>query len=79
MRIAWSVAGIIGLVAVVWMAIMVFRDILPLSSFNEELAIPVNSNVYVELVKVEAGSFNMGATSEMQIQMKMRNLSIVSP
>lgn len=66
MRIAWSVAGIIGLVAVVWMAIMVFRDILPLSSFNEELAIPVNSNVYVELVKVEAGSFNMGATSEME-------------
>ena len=66
MRIAWSVAGIIGLVAVVWMAIMVFRDILPLSSFNEELAIPVNSNVYVELVKVEAGSFNMGATLEMQ-------------
>lgn len=66
MRIAWSVAGIIGLVAVVWMAIMVFRDILPLSSFNEELAIPVNSNVYVELVKVEAGSFNMGATPEME-------------
>ena len=81
MRIAWSVAGIIGLVAVVWMAIMVFRDILPLSkkkaknvevksdksqSFHEELAIPVNSNVYVELVKVEAGSFNMGATPEME-------------
>ena len=66
MHIAWSVAGIIGLVAVVWMAIMVFRDILPLSSFNEELAIPVNSNVYVELVKVEAGSFNMGATPEME-------------
>ena len=67
MRIAWSVAGIIGLVAVVWMAIMVFRDISDKSqSFNEELAIPVNSNVYVELVKVEAGSFNMGATSEME-------------
>ncbi len=67
MRIAWSVAGIIGLVAVVWMAIMVFRDISDKSqSFNEELAIPVNSNVYVELVKVEAGSFNMGATPEMQ-------------
>lgn len=81
MRIAWSVAGIIGLVAVVWMAIMVFRDILPLSkkkaknvevksdksqSFHEELAIPVNSNVYVELVKVEAGSFDMGATPEME-------------
>ena len=67
MRIAWSVAGIIGLVAVVWMAIMVFRDISDKSqSFNEELAIPVNSNVYVELVKVEAGSFNMGATLEMQ-------------
>ena len=67
MRIAWSVAGIIGLVAVVWMAIMVFRDISDKTqSFNEELAIPVNSNVYVELVKVEAGSFNMGATLEMQ-------------
>ena len=67
MRIAWSVAGIIGLVAVVWMAIMVFRDISDKpQSFNEELAIPVNSNVYVELVKVEAGSFNMGATSEME-------------
>ena len=67
MRIAWSVAGIIGLVAVVWMAIMVFRDISDKTqSFNEELAIPVNSNVYVELVKVEAGSFNMGATSEME-------------
>ena len=67
MRIAWSVAGIIGLVAVVWMAIMVFRDISDKSqSFNEELAIPVNSNVYVELVKVEAGSFNMGATPEME-------------
>ena len=67
MRIAWSVAGIIGLVAVVWMAIMVFRDISDKTqSFNEELAIPVNSNVYVELVKVEVGSFNMGATSEME-------------
>ena len=67
MRIAWPVAGIIGLVAVVWMAIMVFRDISDKTqSFNEELAIPVNSNVYVELVKVEAGSFNMGATSEME-------------
>ena len=67
MRIAWSVAGIIGLVAVVWMAIMVFRNISDKSqSFNEELAIPVNGNVYVELVKVEAGSFNMGATLEMQ-------------
>ena len=67
MHIAWSVAGIIGFVAVVWMAIMVFRDISDKSqSFNEELAIPVNSNVYVELVKVEAGSFNMGATPEME-------------
>ena len=100
MRIAWSVAGIIGLVAVVWMAIMVFSSpaALPQQSQPQQpieqkpsvasvaspttmssssnkvgssepgsvIRIPVKNGISIKMVKVEAGSFDMGATPEME-------------
>lgn len=37
-----------------------------LSSGNNEIAIPVKNGISIEMVKVEAGTFMMGATSEME-------------
>ena len=37
-----------------------------LSSGNNEISIPVKNGITIDMVKVEAGTFMMGATSEMQ-------------
>ena len=43
-----------------------FSSISSVSSGNNEISIPVKNGITIDMVKVEAGTFMMGATSEMQ-------------
>ena len=43
-----------------------FSSISSVSSGNNEISIPVKNGITIDMVKVEAGTFMMGATSEME-------------
>ena len=67
LRYIWIGAVLIGLIPVIGILISVFINI---SVFTNDktsnIIIPVKGGVSIEMVKVEAGSFDMGATPEMK-------------